>query len=188
MREDGLSVLPIKKLLVAPLERLSDAPTWGWAAAWLGGAWQWLRGDAFSSLLGLIVLIAGADYYYGTKAARLANKFSPTLAQRGWHGKMSGLVLLLGIRLFEGWAAAAHLVDSKGGIATAIGIALLTVGLRAPPRVVRRGPHPRPVCRVRLDARDRQREAAARARRRGPSQWRPRCACMKPRPVSSNPG
>lgn len=131
MREDGLSVLPIKKLLVAPLERLNDAPTWGWAAAWLGGAWQWLRGDAFSSLLGLIVLIAGADYYYGTKAARLANKFSPTLAQRGWHGKMSGLVLLLGIRLFEGWAAAAHLVDSKGGIATAIGIALLTVDLQS---------------------------------------------------------
>lgn len=131
MREDGLAFLPFKKLLVAPLERLSDAPTWGWLAAWVGGAWQWLRGDAFSSLLGLIVLIAGADYYYGTKAARFANKFNPTLAQRGWHGKMSGLVLLLGIRLFEGWVAAAHLVDSKGGIATAVGIALITVDLQS---------------------------------------------------------
>ena len=127
MRDDGLTILPLKKLLVAPLERLGDAPVWGWAIAWLGGAWQWLCGDAFSSLLGLIVLIAGADYFYGTKAARFASKFSPMLAQRGWHGKMSGLVLLLGIRLFEGWAARAGFIDTKGGIATAIGIALLTV-------------------------------------------------------------
>ncbi len=122
---------PLTKLLLAPIARLDATPTWGWFLAWAGGVWQWVQGDAFSSLLALIVLIAAADYYYGVKAARYAGQFSPSRAQRGWHGKMSGLVLLLGIRLFEGWAASAGLVDSHGGIATAIGIALLTVDLQS---------------------------------------------------------
>ncbi len=128
---DQTSLQPLSKLLLAPIDRLDATPGWGWALAWLGGVWQWITGDAFTSLLALIVLIAAADYYYGTKAARFAGQFSPHLAQRGWHGKMSGLVLLLGIRLFEGWAASAHLVDSNGGIATALGIALLTVDLQS---------------------------------------------------------
>jgi hypothetical protein len=128
---DQSTLQPIAKMLLAPIDRLDATPTWGWFLAWAGGLWQWLKGDAFSSLLALIVCIAVADYYYGVKAARYSGNFSPTLAQRGWHGKMSGLVLLLGIRLFEGWAASAHLVDSKGGLATAIGIALLTVDLQS---------------------------------------------------------
>ncbi len=131
MREPSF-VMPLKKVLIIPLERLaSDTPTWGWALAWIGGAWQWLSGDTFSSLLALIVLLAGADYYYGVKAARLQHRFSPSVAQRGWHGKMSGIVLLLGVRLFEGWAASFGLVNSQGGIATALGIALLTVDLQS---------------------------------------------------------
>lgn len=129
---DQSSLMPLKKILIAPLERLTqDTPAWGWLLAWLGGFWQWLKGDAFSSLLALIVLMAAADYYYGTKAARFTQQFSPQAAQRGWHGKMSGVVLLLGIRLFEGWAATSGLVDSKGGLATALGIALLTVDLQS---------------------------------------------------------
>lgn len=132
MRVPDSDVWPFKKLLAQPLERLAaDTPTWGWVLAWLGGFWQWLRGDAFSSLLALIVLIAAADYYYGVKAARLSDRFSPVLAQRGWHGKMSGVVLLLGVRLFEGWTAGAGFVDSKGGIATALGVALLSVDLQS---------------------------------------------------------
>lgn len=132
MRVPDTDVWSIKKLLVQPLDRLAtDTPTWGWALAWLGGFWQWLRGDAFSSLLALIVLIAAADYYWGVKAARLSDRFNPLLAQRGWHGKMSGVVLLLGVRLFEGWGATAGFVDSKGGIATALGVALLSVDLQS---------------------------------------------------------
>lgn len=132
MRAPHTDVMPFKRILAEPWERLaSDTPTWGWVLAWLGGFWQFLAGDAFSSLLALIVLIAAADYYYGVKAARLSERFSPVLAQRGWHGKMSGVVLLLGIRLFEGWAAGAGFVDSKGGLATALGIALLTVDLQS---------------------------------------------------------
>lgn len=132
MRDALPDVLPLKRLLLQPLERVaSDTPTWGWMLAWTGGIWQWIKGDAFSTLLVLIVLIAGYDYYCGVKSARLAKMFDPVLASRGWHGKMSGLVLLLGIRVFEGWAAASHLVDSKGGIATALGIALLTVDLQS---------------------------------------------------------
>lgn len=127
-----MTMMPMKKILIAPVERIaSDTPTWGWVLAWLGGWWQFLTGDAFSSLLSLIVLIAAADYYYGVKAARLSDRFSPVLAQRGWHGKMSGVVLLLGIRLFEGWASSSGLVDSRGGLATALGIALLTVDLQS---------------------------------------------------------
>lgn len=132
MRHESLTLFPLKKLLLQPLERIaSDTPTWGWWAAWLGAGWQWLRADAFSSLLGIICLIGASDYYYGTKAARLANRFDPRLAQRGVHGKMSGIVLLLGVRLFEGWAASWALVDSKGAVATALGIALLSVDLQS---------------------------------------------------------
>lgn len=132
MRTPLSDVMPFKKLLLQPWERIAvDTPTWGWWLAWVGGFWQWLRGDAFSSLLALIVAIAAADYYYGVKSARLHKRFSPVLAQRGWHGKVSGVVLLLGVRLFEGWAASSALIDSKGGIATALGIALLTVDLQS---------------------------------------------------------
>lgn len=132
MRTPLVDVWPFKKLLLQPLERIaSDTPTWGWALAWLGAGWQWLKGDAFSSLLALIVAVAAADYYYGVKAARLHQRFNPLLAQRGWHGKVSGVVLLLGVRLFEGWATSSQLIDSKGGIATALGIALLSVDFQS---------------------------------------------------------
>jgi hypothetical protein len=132
MRDADGSVLTIKKLLVQPLERVAaDTPFWGWVLAWTGSFWQWLRGDAFSTLLVLIVAVAFCDYYYGVKTARLSQQFNPLLAQRGWHGKMSGLVLLLAIRLFEGWTAASGLVDTKGAVATALGIALLSVDLQS---------------------------------------------------------
>lgn len=132
MRHESLALFPLKKLLLQPLERIaSDTPTWGWWAAWLGAGWQWLKGDAFSSLLALIVFVGAADYYYGVKSARLRERFSPTLAQRGVHGKMSGILLLLAVRLFEGWAASYAIVDSEGAVATALGIALLSVDLQS---------------------------------------------------------
>lgn len=132
MRPVSHSFVPFKQLLVQPVERLAaDTPFWGWVVALLGSTWQWLAGDAFTTLLLLIVSVAGCDYYYGTKAAYLNGQFSPQMARRGWHGKMSGIVLLLAVRLFEGWASLAHYVDSRGSVATLLGIALLSVDLQS---------------------------------------------------------
>ncbi len=132
MRAPLTDVWPFKKLLLQPLERIaSDTPTWGWGAAWLGAGWQWLQGDAFSALLGIIIVVGVADFYYGVKSAKLHGRFNPTLAQRGVHGKMSGIVLLLAVRLFEGWTAGYAIVDSEGAVATALGIALLSVDLQS---------------------------------------------------------
>lgn len=132
MRAPLTDVWPFKKVLLQPLERIaSDTPTWGWGAAWLGAGWQWLQGDAFSALLGIIIVVGVADFYYGVKSAKLHGRFNPTLAQRGVHGKMSGIVLLLAVRLFEGWTAGYAIVDSEGAVATALGIALLSVDLQS---------------------------------------------------------
>lgn len=132
MRPSSDAFMPFKQLLIQPLERLTaDTPFWGWVIAFLGSAWQWLAGDAFTTLLLLIVGVAACDYYYGTRAAFLNDRFSPQAARRGWHGKMSGLVLLLAVRLFEGWASLAHYVDSRGSVATLLGIALLSVDLQS---------------------------------------------------------
>jgi len=132
MRHVTQPVWSLIRLLAQPVDRLAEeTPRWGWGLAWVGGAWQWLRGDAFTQLLFLIIAIAACDYYYGTKHARADGLFSPDLARRGWHGKASGIVLLLGVRLFEGWAAAHAFVDTRGGVATALGIALLTVDLQS---------------------------------------------------------
>lgn len=132
MRVATDSVVPFKQLLVQPLDRLTaETPFWGWVIAVLGAAWQWLRGDAFTNLLLLIIAVAACDYYYGTRAASINGRFSPQLARRGWHGKMSGIVLLLAVRLFEGWASMAQFVDSRGSVATLLGIALLSVDLQS---------------------------------------------------------
>ena len=126
------SFFPFKQLLIQPLERLTaETPFWGWVIALLGSSWQWLSGDAFTTLLLLIVGVAACDYYYGTKAAFLNDRFSPQMARRGWHGKMSGIVLLLAVRLFEGWASLAHYIASRGSVATLLGIALLSVDLQS---------------------------------------------------------
>lgn len=132
MRPVSDSFLPVKQLLIQPIERVvADTPFWGWVIALLGSSWQWISGDAFTTLLLLIVGVAACDYYYGTKAAFLNDRFSPQMARRGWHGKMSGIVLLLAVRLFEGWASLAHYVDSRGSVATLLGIALLSVDLQS---------------------------------------------------------
>lgn len=132
MRPLSNSFAPVKQLLTQPLDRLAaDTPFWGWIIALLGSAWQWLSQDAFTTLLVLIVGVAACDYYYGTKAAFLNDRFSPQMARRGWHGKMSGIVLLLAVRLFEGWASRADYIDSRGSVATLLGIALLSVDLQS---------------------------------------------------------
>ncbi len=132
MRPVSDTFMPFKQLLIQPLERLAaDTPFWGWVVALLGSTWQWVTGDAFTTLLLLIVGVAACDYYYGTKAAFLNDRFSPQMARRGWHGKMSGIVLLLAVRLFEGWASLAHYIDSRGSVATLLGIALLSVDLQS---------------------------------------------------------
>lgn len=132
MRTLSDAAASFRALLVQPVARLSEeTPFWGWGIAVAGSAWQWLRGDAFTLLLLLIVGVAACDYYYGTKSAFLNGTFSPQAARRGWHGKMSGIVLLLAVRLFEGWASMAQYVESRGSVSTLLGIALLSVDLQS---------------------------------------------------------
>lgn len=132
MRPPHADVISFKQLLLQPLERIAhDTPPGGWLAATLVAGWQWLQGDAFSALLGIIIIVGVADYYYGTKSAKLHARFRPDLAQRGLHGKMAGIVLLLAVRLFEAWAAGYDVVDSQGAVASALGVALLSVDLQS---------------------------------------------------------
>lgn len=121
----------IAAILYAPLQRLDSVPGWGWVLAVIAGAWEYISTDAFSKILALVVLTGAADYYLGAKSARLRGRFSPVTAQMGVHGKVAGIVLLLLVRLFEGWAQQHGFVALNGGVATALAVALFAVDVQS---------------------------------------------------------
>jgi hypothetical protein len=126
-------VYPIKLLptILAPLNRLDDVPAWGWVAGLFMGSLQYLVTDSFTRLLFLVLLAAVADYWFGVKAAKFENRYDPRIAHAGAVGKAAGIFIVMLLRLVESWLLYSQLLDSRGAIATTIGVALLTVDLQS---------------------------------------------------------
>lgn len=121
---------PTVQALLSPVQRLGEVPVAGWAAAIFAGLSQWLLADRFNGALGILVLAAVLDFAFGIRAAKhVGIPYKPGLAHAGAMGKLSGFALLLLVRLLEGWAFQSGFVDTKGGFAVMLAVALIVVDL-----------------------------------------------------------
>lgn len=118
-------------VLLSPFDRLEMAPSWGRIVAAAGAIYQYVRTDAFSGALLLVVFIGMVDYWLGVKAAKSTKSYDPVIAHRGAMGKICGVLLLFMIRLVESYIQAQGLGDTHGAAATAIAISLFAVDLQS---------------------------------------------------------
>lgn len=122
---------PFSAVFLSPFERLELNPNWGKVVAALAAVYQYLRTDAFSGALLLVVAVGIVDYWLGVKAAKSTKTFDPVIAHRGAMGKISGVLLLFLIRILEGFIQAQGWGNTKGAAATAIAISLFAVDLQS---------------------------------------------------------
>lgn len=118
-------------VFLSPLERLEVTPTSGKVFAAIAGIYQYLRTDAFSGALLLVIFIGMVDYWLGVKAAKSTNSYDPVIAHRGVMGKICGVLLLFLVRLVESYIQAQGLGNTHGAAATAIAISLFAVDLQS---------------------------------------------------------
>jgi hypothetical protein len=118
-------------VLLSPFDRLETNPLWGKGLAGVGALIQYLRTDAFSGALLLVVAVGIVDYWLGVKAAKSTKTFDPVVAHRGAMGKISGVLLLFLVRILEGFIQAQGWGNTKGAAATAIAISLFAVDLQS---------------------------------------------------------
>ena len=121
----------LSAVLLSPFDRLESGPLWARAFAAIGAIYQFIRTDAFSGALLLVIAIGIVDYWLGVKAAKSTNSYDPAVAHRGVMGKISGILLLFLIRLIEGFIQAQGLGNTHGAAATAIAISLFAVDLQS---------------------------------------------------------
>lgn len=124
---------PFSAVFLSPFERLELNPNWGKVVAATGAVYQYLRTDAFSGALLLVVAVGIIDYWLGVKAAKSTKPptYDPVIAHRGAMGKVSGVLLLFLIRILEGFIQAQGWGNTKGAAATAIAISLFIVDLQS---------------------------------------------------------
>jgi hypothetical protein len=121
----------LSAVLISPVERLENAPTWGKAVGLLGSLVQYVTTDAFTGALFLVLFVGIIDYAVGTKAAKLAGIYSPAAAHRGAMGKITGLLICLILRVVEQYILVQGLVNTRGMLATAVAISLFAVDLQS---------------------------------------------------------
>lgn len=121
----------LSAVLLSPFDRLESGPLWGRTFAVFGAIYQFIRTDAFSGALLLVIAIAVVDYWLGVKAAKSTNTYDPVIAHRGVMGKISGILLLFLVRLVEGYIQVQGLGNTRGAAATAIAISLFAVDLQS---------------------------------------------------------
>jgi hypothetical protein len=120
-------------VLFSPFDRLEMNPLWGRGLAGLGAVIQYLRTDAFSLALLMVVLVGIIDYWLGVKAAKSTSpsSYDPIVAHRGAMGKVSGVLLLFLVRVLEGFVQLQGWGNTKGAAATAIAISLFIVDFQS---------------------------------------------------------
>jgi hypothetical protein len=123
--------IKLSTVLLSPLRRLTETPEAGQALAVLVGIWQALTSSVFGSALALTILTGAVDYAAGVKAAKVAGNYQPGIAHAGAMGKITGIALLLIVRLFEGWVSATGFLETRGGIATALAVSLMAVDFQS---------------------------------------------------------
>ena len=116
---------------LSPFDRLELAPTWGKVVGAIAAIIQYVRSDAFSGALLLLVFIGLIDYWIGVGAAKADGTYNSTIAHRGVMGKICGIVLVFLVRLIEGYIRIQGLGDTHGVAATAIALQLFVVDLQS---------------------------------------------------------
>jgi phage-related holin len=117
--------------LTAPVDRLLDAPGWAKGIAIIAALVQYIETDAFGGTLTLVVVTGIIDFYVGTKAARWLGVYDPRMAHAGAMGKVTGVLFLLITRLMEHFLFTESLLNTRGAVATAIGMSLVLVDLQS---------------------------------------------------------
>ena len=120
--------------LFAPFDRILDAPHapgWSWLAALLGAGVSYLMTDVFTSALGLIICSSGLDYVVGVRAAKARKAYDPEIAHAGFLSKVSGVALMMLVRMLEDWMMRQDLVNTGGWIAAALTLSLFAVDLES---------------------------------------------------------
>lgn len=117
--------------IVSPVGRLADAApdvkVWGLAVA-LG---QFIRGDLFTGAVLLVTVASAIDYLLGGRVARVQGVWNGDAARNGWVGKLSGILLCLLIRAFEGMLLAHADLNTHGALATGLAVSLFAVELQS---------------------------------------------------------
>lgn len=103
------------------VERLSDTPLWAKCGAVCVGTAQVLGLDWLIGLLPIWLLASAADFYYGVRASKKELIFYDSVrATTGVHVKVSGLILVLIIRLLELWLSSFNIANTKGALSVAL--------------------------------------------------------------------
>lgn len=136
MRFDA-AALKMSRIWLAPFERLTETPPQIVPLAGLTALWTYVKADTFWGALCILVLCAGFDYIVGRQAAKLRpvghpHAYNPKLAHAGAMGKLTGIVLVLLVRVLEGWLEIhGYAALGSGGIATALTVSLIAVDLQS---------------------------------------------------------
>jgi hypothetical protein len=123
---------PMTTVLFSPLSRLKAVPAWEITPA-LGASAQLLYHDAFFGALILVFFGGIFDFVLGVRVAKLTpGVYSTVVAQRGFYGKVSGILLLLLIRALEHYLQLQGIIPNlRGMVATAVAISLFAVDLQS---------------------------------------------------------
>jgi hypothetical protein len=121
----------LSAVFLSPFDHLEMTPSWGKVVAAITAIYQFIRTDAFSGALLLVVLIGMIDYWLGVRAAKASKTYNTVIAHNGAMGKICGVILLFLVRLLEGYIHAQGLGDTHGAAATAIAVSLFAVDLQS---------------------------------------------------------
>lgn len=119
------------RAIAAPVDRLLDLPPWAQLLALLGGMVQYIEHDTFGAALTMVVVSGVVDYWCGVKAAKYLMVYDPQMAHAGAMGKVTGVLLLLIMRLLEHLIFTEGILNTHGAISASIGISLMLVDLQS---------------------------------------------------------
>ena len=127
----------IMAVLTAPIARFAEAPDWSRPLGLLAAFASLLLCDLFFGFLVFALIPATiGDFYFGAVVARLSDRYDSVEANKGWNGKLAGILLLCLVRSVEWWASQHQLGDllaaampGTGGDTHGAVATLLAVGL-----------------------------------------------------------
>lgn len=118
--------------LLQPIARLAEVPLWGYLGGAAVAAFQALVADAFSPLLLILIASHWLDYRLGCAVAvHVRHNFTEARSYTGRLSKMSGIALLLLIRIAEAWLSGYGFTETGGMVAAALGFGLLIQDVRS---------------------------------------------------------